>query len=142
MKTEECPECHKKLKVKEIIDEYSVIEECKYCNKEFKITYDEETFPDNLKSFNWGAFLVTGIWALGNGTYYLAFLYLALCSMFPYSYPVMFVLSLYYGFNGSRLSWIKKNWSSIGSFERAQGLWLYVGILISFVNIMYILSKL
>ena len=117
-------------------------EECKYCNKEFKITYDEETFPDNLKSFNWGAFLVTGIWALGNGTYYLAFLYLALCSMFPYSYPVMFVLSLYYGFNGSRLSWIKKNWSSIGSFERAQGLWLYVGILISFVNIMYILSKL
>ena len=50
MKTEECPNCHRKLKVKEIIDEYSVIEECKHCNKEFKITYDEETFPYNLKN--------------------------------------------------------------------------------------------
>ena len=91
---------------------------------------------------NWGAFFITGMWGLGNGMYYLFPLYIILAFMEPYSYPVVLVLSLYYGFRGTRLSWIKKDWSSIESFEKAQSLWLYVGLLLFVVQIMYILSKL
>ena len=62
-----CPNCGKELSVCNYINETEAIMKCRHCNKKFKITFDEKTFPSKINSFNWGAFLSGGLWCLFNG---------------------------------------------------------------------------
>ncbi len=82
-------------------------------------TVQEKPFPAELKKWNWGAFLLSWIWGLGNRTY------IALLALLPLANIVMpFVL----GAKGNELAWRNKHWDSIEHFKRVQRLWSIWGI--------------
>jgi hypothetical protein len=81
--------------------------------------------PAEIKKWHWGAFLLSWIWGLGNGTY------IALLSLVPYAGLVMpFIL----GAKGNEWAWQNKRWDSVEHFQRVQqkwtqwGVWLLIGI--------------
>lgn len=129
MKKEFCPNCNREMKINKFIDKSSAIMKCKHCQKTFKFTYDEQTFPANIKSFNWGAFFLGAYWGFWNGAtgYALTCWTLSMISnnkaLTIIATPILLALSLYYGIKGNRISWSKKNWSSIENFEKSQERW-------------------
>jgi ABC-type Fe3+ transport system permease subunit len=75
--------------------------------------------PAAIKQWNWGAFLMSWIWGLGNGTY------IALLCLVPVVNLVMiFVL----GAKGSAWAWKNREWESEAQFTRVQGLWTAFGL--------------
>lgn len=110
-----------------------------------------EIRPNNLKQFNWGAFVMWNLWGIFNGVPILMLwfillmpqLYLALedtlaepiNSIFIYiafalnflSPIILLVLSFYWGFNGNRIAWEKKQWYSVEQFENTQKGWNTAG---------------
>ena len=93
--------------------------------------------PAAVKRWNWGAFLMSWIWGLGNKTY------IALLCLVPVVNLVMiFVL----GTKGSQWAWQNKQWESTEQFTRAQGLWtafglgLFVGYAIALVLVIVALA--
>lgn len=144
MKKELCPDCNREMKIDKFIDKSSIIMKCKHCQKTFKLTYDEQTFPANIKSFNWGAFFLGAYWGFWNGATGYALIRWTL-SMFSnnealaiITYPILLALSLYYGIKGNRISWSKKNWSSIENFEKYQERWS-IAAWIVFLSVILIL---
>ncbi len=81
--------------------------------------------PNNLNSFNWGAFLLSWIWGCGNGIYW------PLIVLIPgVGWVVGIVIPFVLGFNGNRMAWEKYNDSAL-AFEDKQaswtkGAWIYV----------------
>jgi ABC-type Fe3+ transport system permease subunit len=75
--------------------------------------------PAAAKRWNWGAFLMSWIWGLGNKTY------IALLCLIPVVNLVMiFVL----GAKGGQWAWKNKKWESAEQFIRVQGLWTSFGL--------------
>ena len=75
--------------------------------------------PAAVNKWNWGAFLMSWAWGLGNRTY------IALLCLIPVINLVMiFVL----GAKGSQWSWQNKHWESTEQFTRVQGLWTSFGL--------------
>ena len=75
--------------------------------------------PAAAKKWNWGAFLMSWIWGLGNKTY------IALLCLIPVVNLVMiFVL----GAKGSAWAWKNRQWDSAEQFTRIQGLWTAFGL--------------
>jgi hypothetical protein len=65
--------------------------------------------PPEISGWNWGAFLLSWIWGIGNGTP------IALLTFVPIVGLVMvFVL----GAKGSRWAWRNKRWDSVEHFKR------------------------
>ena len=124
-----CPDCNVVMKVYKIIDEKTAIVKCIRCKRNFKVTYDERHFPDNIKQFNWGAFLIGGIWGFFNGSPGYASLCLLLNFLSSISYLGIifglssFVFQLFGGINGNRKAWLAKDWASFEVFEKTQKDW-------------------
>lgn len=75
--------------------------------------------PPGVQGWNWGAFLLTWIWGICNGTY------IALLSLIPVVHlAMMFVL----GVKGNEWAWRNKDWKSVEEFHRAQRRWAAWGI--------------
>lgn len=74
----------------------------------------ESTFPDGIKGWSWGAFLLNWIWAIGNRTW------IGLLAIFPY---IGFVFAIYLGIKGRELAWKNKRWESVEHFNRVQRKW-------------------
>ena len=69
--------------------------------------------PQEIRKWNWGAFLISPIWGLGNNTW------IALLSWVPYLNVIMhFVL----GFKGNEWAWQNKRWDSIEHNRTAHAL--------------------
>jgi len=83
-------------------------------------------FPQELNKFNWGAFLLTWIWSIGNSVWIGL---LALIS--PISLIMMFVL----GFKGNEWAWKAKKWESVEQFKAVQAKWQKWGIIIFVASI-------
>jgi hypothetical protein len=81
-------------------------------------TIDMNNFPAAVRRWNWGAFLMTWVWGLGNRTY------IALLCLVPVvNLVMMFIL----GARGSAWAWKNAQWSNTGHFTRVQGLWSAFG---------------
>jgi len=78
----------------------------------------QPAMPAAVKRWNWGAFLMTWIWGLGNGTY------VALLALLP---VVNIVMAVILGIIGGRWAWKNRRWESIEQFTRVQGLWTAFG---------------
>ena len=78
--------------------------------------------PPEIDRWNWGAFLLTWIWGVGNNTF------IALLALIPiFGQLVMpFVL----GAKGSRWAWRNGRWDSVEHFKRVQRQWAIWGALI------------
>ncbi len=73
----------------------------------------ERTEPNNLNSFNWGAFLLNWVWSIGNGVWW------GLLCLIPY---IGFVVAIVLGVKGNRSAWAKFN-GTAKEFECKQAAW-------------------
>lgn len=120
--------------------------------------------PSNIKSFNWGSFVMWNWWGLWNGSPRLFLLYIAITGFGPLllctevaglmflgacfdwfiSPIILFILSIYYGINGNKIAWKNKKWESVEEFENSSKKWNVAGIiifgLISFILLLYVIS--
>jgi len=86
--------------------------------------------PEEIKGWNWGAFLLNWIWAIGNSAW------LGLLCLIPYVNVVMvFIL----GAKGNKWAWQNKRWNSIEHFRKTQRKWMWAGLGVVFANIALII---
>lgn len=95
--------------------------------KHFFKTSNQETskigvpVPDEIKGWNWGAFLLSWMWGIGNRVW------IALIAIiFPFSLIMPFIL----GYKGNEWAWRKNNWTDVKQFKRLQRRWAYAGIVV------------
>ena len=70
--------------------------------------------PPEIRGWNWGAFFLTWIWGIFNGTF------IALLMFIPFVNLVMwFVL----GAKGNVWAWQNKKWESVEAFKKVQRIW-------------------
>lgn len=87
------------------------------------------TVPEEIRGWNWGAFLFSWIWGIGNSVW------IALLALIPY---VGFVMNIVLGVKGSEWAWRNKRWDSIENFKRVQRTWAKVGIIIVVVSVVLV----
>ena len=75
--------------------------------------------PDELKGFNWGAFLLNWIWAIGHSTW------IGLLCLVPY---VGIIMQFVLGFKGNEMAWQNRKWDSVEHFRATQKVWAKWGI--------------
>jgi hypothetical protein len=82
---------------------------------------NEEAIPAEINRWNWGAFLLSWVWGVGNNTF------IALLTLIPLFGLIMpFVL----GAKGSAWAWRNGRWDSVEHFKRVQRLWAIWGVAI------------
>ncbi len=77
--------------------------------------------PREIQGWNWGAFLLTWIWGIGNNVL------LALLTLVPFVGLVMWIVL---GFKGTEWAWQNKRWDSIEHFQRVQRTWTKWGLVV------------
>lgn len=89
------------------------------------------------KKFNWGAFLLSWIWGLGNRTYITLLIFLgAILSIVPIlGFPVQLGLCIWFGIKGNTWAWQNKKWESIEQFHDVQKKWAIAGIVLAVIGI-------
>jgi hypothetical protein len=79
--------------------------------------------PPELRGWNWGAFLLTWIWGIGNNVWIAM---IALGGLIPYvGWVVSIVMAIVLGVRGNEWAWQKKSWDSIEHFRKTQRTWMY-----------------
>ena len=82
--------------------------------------------PREIQGWNWGAFLLTWIWGIGNNVL------IALLMFVPCVNIVMwFVL----GAKGNEWAWRNKRWDSVEEFQRVQRTWTKWGVIVALVSL-------
>ncbi len=77
--------------------------------------------PPEVDRWNWGAFLLSWIWGIGNNTF------IALLALVPFvNLVVIFVL----GAKGSAWAWRNTSWESVEHFKRVQRKWAIAGVVV------------
>ena len=89
----------------------------------------ENQLPNELKKFNWGAFLLTWIWGLGNKTYIALLIFpLFLLKFIPFIGPILVLaFCIWLGIKGNEFAWKNKQWRDIEHFNKIQRRWACVG---------------
>ena len=83
--------------------------------------------PQEVKRWNWGAFLLTWIWGIGNQVW------IALLALIPLvGLVMMFVL----GAKGNEWAWKKRDWDSVESFHSTQRKWATAGLIVLGVGLL------
>ena len=79
--------------------------------------------PDELRRWNWGAFLLNWIWGIGNNTF------IALLCLVP---GVGIVMAFVLGAKGNAWAWRNGRWDDVAHFRRVQRRWAMWGFIIAF----------
>jgi hypothetical protein len=77
--------------------------------------------PEELDDWNWGAFLLTWVWAVGNKVW------IGLVALAPVPFANLAV-GILLGIKGNEWAWQNKKWKSIKHFRHTQRIWLYWGL--------------
>jgi len=77
------------------------------------------TIPEEVRGWNWGAFLLNWIWAIGNSVW------IGLLALLPF---ISFIMPFVLGVKGNEWAWRNKKWDSIEHFKKTQRTWGIVGI--------------
>lgn len=95
--------------------------------------------PANVANrFNWGCFLLTWIWGIGNKTYILlvALLFILL-GFIPIIGPLAALgLTIWFSIKGNEWAWQNKKWESVEHFHKIQKRWAIAGVIVLLVNIL------
>lgn len=87
-------------------------------------TYFDGMVPDEIKKWNWGAFMFQGIWGIGN------YAYLALLCFIPiFNFIWMFVC----GFKGNEWAWKSGKFTKLDDFLATQETWNRAGRICFFI---------
>ncbi len=116
---------------------------------------DEET-EQELRKFNWGAFLMTWIWAIGNkawtmwaaligaGIIVLIITGIAYIPKLPqvisvvlliFSRILSFIVNILCGIFGNRIAWKSKQWDNLEHFRKVQKIWVIVWLILTIISI-------
>jgi hypothetical protein len=91
----------------------------------------------DLKRFNWGAFLLAPIWALCYGKVGLGLL-MVLCNITRILIPVTLIFSIYIGFQANRIAWDRYRslypGKTIDDMLNAQKPWLIWSLIIAGIS--------
>lgn len=82
--------------------------------------YARPAVPPEIDRWNWGAFLLSWIWGIGNRTF-IAFL------VFVPFFGIL-VMPFVLGARGSAWAWQNRPWASVDEFRRVQRLWAIWGV--------------
>jgi hypothetical protein len=94
---------------------------------------------EELKGWNWGAFLLGWVWGLGNKTY------IALLGMIP---GVNLVMAFILGAKGNQWAWNNRSWESMEQFKQVQRFWstfgfgMIVGFLLGVIVVLLLIAQL
>jgi hypothetical protein len=77
--------------------------------------------PPQIGGWNWGAFLLAGIWAPFNGVW------IGLLAWIPY---VGFIVAIGLGLKGNEFAWKSKRWASVEQFRKHQQNWAIAGFIV------------
>lgn len=83
--------------------------------------------PPEINRWNWGAFLLTWVWGIGNSTL------IALLMFVPF---VNFVMWFVLGAKGSAWAWQNKHWDSVDAFKETQRKWAKWGVIVAVVAVL------
>lgn len=83
------------------------------------------------KKFNWGAFILTWIWGLGNSTYITFLIFAAaMVSWIPIlGWAISLGLCIWFGIKGNEWAWQNKHFESVDAFHHYQKKWAVAGII-------------
>ena len=82
---------------------------------------DTPELPADMRGWNWGAFLLTWIWGLGNRTP------IALLALIP---GVGFVMMIVLGLKGTEWAWRNETWKGVEHFRSTQRNWAIAGMIV------------
>lgn len=126
-----CPFCGEEINVSAT--------KCKHCGEWLDGQNHQETnlakseLPTEYRKFNWGAFLLSWIWGIGNKTYIAFFIFAtSLLNIIPFvGWVGSFAFAIYLGIKGNELAWKNNTWESIEQFNNVQQKWaMWGGIII------------
>jgi hypothetical protein len=78
--------------------------------------------PEELKGWNWGAFLLSWIWAIGHNVW------IGLIALFG---PASLVMSIILGIKGNEWAWQYRQFKSLDEFKEIQKAWTKWGIIVA-----------
>ena len=89
--------------------------------------------PDVVaKHFNWGAFLLSWIWGIGNKTYITLLSFVA--GFIPFvGALVVLGMQIWFGIKGNTWAWQNKRFQSVEHFHENQKKWTIAGVIVSFI---------
>lgn len=89
------------------------------------------------KRFNWGAFLLSWIWGLGNRTYITLVIFPAfLLCLIPILGPLAHLcIYIWFGIKGNTWAWQNKRWQSVEEFHRVQKKWAIAGVIVILLSL-------
>lgn len=90
-------------------------------------TGPKAVLPEPLRGFNFGAFLLSWIWAIGNRSW------LGLLALLP---CVGFFVRFWLGFKGNEMAWRNRRWDSYEQFKKTQMNWMIAGVVIAGIGIL------
>ncbi len=85
--------------------------------------------------FNWGAFLLSWIWGLGNATY-LTLIILLVCFIPLIGGLGALGLAIWFGIKGNEWAWQNKRFESVEAFHAYQKKWVIAGIIVACLGIL------
>ncbi len=86
--------------------------------------------PPEIRGWNWGAFLLTWIWGIGNRVWvaFIVFIPVPLLAL---------IMAFMLGAKGNEWAWRSKNWHSVDHFRMTQKNWAYWGIALFVLSIIF-----
>jgi len=82
--------------------------------------------PPGIRGWNWGGFLLTWVWGIGNNVWIS---FIALCGILPYfGWVISLVMAIILGIRGNEWAWQNKHWDSIDHFKKTQRMWMWWGV--------------
>lgn len=80
--------------------------------------------PEEIKGkWNWGAFLLSGIWGMGNNAW-IALALALIATPFLFFFPLVSIGAfLFLGWKGNEWAWRSKQWDSVEHFQKVQKKW-------------------
>jgi len=85
------------------------------------------TVPAEIQGLNWGGFLLSWIWGIGNSTW------IALLAFVPF---IGVFVPFYLLFKGNELAWKNKQWASVEAFKATQRKWAIAGLVILVIAVL------
>lgn len=79
-----------------------------------------KNIPEEVKHFNWGAFLLNWIWGIMHKKY-ITLLYFPAC-LIPIAGPL--AISIWFGIEGNKWAWESQQWDSVEKFNQTQQNWV------------------
>ena len=91
--------------------------------------------PDIVaRKFNWGAFLLSWIWGLGNKTYITLLIFLV--GFIPFiGIVLIFGMQIWFGIKGNTWAWQNKRFQSVEHFHENQKKWAIAGVIVGVIGL-------